>query len=77
MLRVEIDYLVADGFDIIQLLSPSIAYNKEVDFGLISDGLKILTDGLEAKTVLHTYFGDVSSKLKVSWTCLFPAWDLT
>ncbi len=63
MLRAEIDSLVADGFDIIQLLAPSIAYNKEVDFGLISDGLKILTDGLEAKTVLHTYFGDVSTKI--------------
>ena len=64
MLRAEIDSLVADGFDIIQLLAPSIAYNKEVDFGLISDGLKILTDELEAKTVLHTYFGDVSSKIE-------------
>ena len=64
MLRAEIDSLVADGFNIIQLLAPSIAYNKEVDFGLISDGLKILTDGLEAKTVLHTYFGDVSSKIE-------------
>ncbi len=64
MLRAEIDSLVADGFNIIQLLAPSIAYNKEVDFGLISDGLKILTDGLKAKTVLHTYFGDVSSKIE-------------
>ena len=64
MLRAEIDSLVEDGFDIIQLLAPSIAYNKEVDFGLISDGLKILTDGLEAKTILHTYFGDVSSKIE-------------
>ena len=64
MLRAEIDSLVADGFDIIQLLAPSIAYNKEVDFGLISDGLKILTDGLEAKTILHTYFGDASSKIE-------------
>ena len=64
MLRAEIDSLVADGFDIIQLLAPSIAYNKEVDFGLISDGLKILTDGLDAKTVLHTYFGDVSTKIE-------------
>jgi methionine synthase II (cobalamin-independent) len=56
--------LVKSGFDIIQLLAPSIAYNKEVDFGLISDGLKILTDGLDAKTVLHTYFGDVSTKIE-------------
>ena len=64
MLRAELDSLVKSGLDIIQLLAPSIAYNKEVDFGLISDGLKILTDGLEAKTILHTYFGDVSSKIE-------------
>jgi methionine synthase II (cobalamin-independent) len=64
MLRTEIDSLVESGFEVIQLLAPSIAYNKEVDFGLVSDGLKILTDGLEAKTVLHTYFGDVSAKIE-------------
>jgi len=64
MLRAEMDSLVGSGFEIIQLLAPSIAYNKEVDFGLVSDGLKILTDGLEAKTVLHTYFGDVSKKIE-------------
>jgi 5-methyltetrahydropteroyltriglutamate--homocysteine methyltransferase len=64
MLRPEIDSLVESGFEVIQLLAPSIAYNKEVDFGLVSDGLKILTDGLEAKTVLHTYFGDVSKKIE-------------
>ena len=49
MLRPEIDSLVESGFEVIQLLAPSIAYNKEVDFGLVSDGLKILTDGLEGK----------------------------
>jgi len=64
MLRPEIDSLVESGFEIIQLLAPSIAYNKEVDFGLVSDALKITTDGLEAKTVLHTYFGDVSTKIE-------------
>ena len=64
MLRAEMDSLVGSGFETIQLLAPSIAYNKEVDFGLISDGLKILTDGLEAKTILHTYFGDVSAKIE-------------
>jgi methionine synthase II (cobalamin-independent) len=64
MLRTEIDSLIESGFEVIQLLAPSIAYNKEVDFGLVSDGLKILTDGLEAKTVLHTYFGDVSKKIE-------------
>ena len=64
MLRTEIDSLVKSGFELIQLLAPSIAYNKEVDFGVVSDGLKILTDGLEAKTILHTYFGDVSTKIE-------------
>ena len=64
MLRAEIDSLVESGFEVIQLLAPSIAYNKEVDFGLVSDSLKIITDGLNAKTILHTYFGDVSSKIE-------------
>ena len=64
MLRVEIDSLVESGFEAIQLLGPSIAYNNEVDFGLVSDALKIITDGLKAKTILHTYFGDVSTKIE-------------
>ena len=64
MLRAEIDSLVESGFEVIQLLAPSIAYNKEVDFGVISDALKIITDGLKAKTILHTYFGDVSKKIE-------------
>jgi len=64
MLRVEIDSLVESGFEVIQLLAPSIAYNKEVDFDLVSDALKIITDGLKAKTILHTYFGDVSKKIE-------------
>ncbi len=64
MLRPEIDSLVESGFEVIQLLAPSIAYNKEVDFGVVSDALKIITDGLKAKTILHTYFGDVSIKIE-------------
>ena len=64
MLRPEIDSLVESGFEVIQLLAPSIAYNKEVDFDLVSDSLKIITDGLKAKTILHTYFGDVSKKIE-------------
>ena len=64
MLRVEIDSLVESGFELIQLLGPSIAYNDEVDFGLVSDALKIITDGLKAKTILHTHFGDVSKKIE-------------
>ena len=64
MLRAEIDSLVESGFEVIQLLAPSIAYNKEVDFGVVSDALKIITSGLKVKTILHTYFGDVSTKIE-------------
>ena len=64
MLRGEINSLVESGFEVIQLLAPSIAYNKEVDFDLVSDSLKIITDGLKARTILHTYFGDVSTKIE-------------
>jgi len=64
ILRAEVNSLVESGFEVIQLLAPSIAYNKEVDFGVISDALKIITDGLKAKTILHTYFGDVSKKIE-------------
>jgi len=64
ILRAEVNSLVESGFEVIQLLAPSIAYNKEVDFGVISDALKIITDGLKAKTILHTYFGDVSIKIE-------------
>jgi len=64
LLRAEIDSLVESGFEVIQLLAPSIAYNKEVDFGVVSDALKIITDGLKTKTILHTYFGDVSAKIE-------------
>jgi len=33
-------------------------------FGIVSDALKIITNGLKAKTILHTYFGDVSAKIE-------------
>lgn len=64
MLRKEIDVLVKSGFTLIQLVAPSIAYNKKVNFGLVSDALAIITKGLKAKTILHLYFGDVSSKME-------------
>ena len=64
MLRTELDSLVKSGFEVIQLLAPSIAYNKEVNFDVVSNALKIITDGLNAKTILHTYFADVSGKIE-------------
>ena len=64
MLRREINNLARSGFQIIQLLAPSIAYNPKVDFGLVYDTLAIITRGLKAKTILHLYFGDVSDKIE-------------
>lgn len=65
MLRKEINSLSKSGFKMIQLLSPSIAYNiDKVDFALLKDTMKILTRGLKIKTNLHLYFGDVSKKIE-------------
>jgi len=65
LLRKEIDSLVRVGFKLIQLVGPSLAYNKDkVDFGLVKDALKIVTKNVKAKTILHFYFGDVSKKIE-------------
>ncbi len=64
MLRAEINNLVKSGFQLIQLVAPSIAYNPKVEFGIVHDALNIITRGLKAKTILHLYFGDVSDKIK-------------
>jgi methionine synthase II (cobalamin-independent) len=64
MLRTEINNLVKSGFQLIQLVAPSIAFNPKVDFGLVNDALEIITRGLKAKTILHLYFGDVSDKIE-------------
>ncbi len=64
MLRKEIDALVKSGFELIQLVAPSIAYNEKVDFGIVKNSLEIITRGLKAKTILHFYFGDVSKKIE-------------
>jgi methionine synthase II (cobalamin-independent) len=64
MLRKEVDSLVKSGFNLIQLLAPSIAYNKKVDFEIVKKSLSIITKDLKAKTILHLYFGDVTKKIK-------------
>lgn len=64
MLRKEINTLIKSGFELFQLVGPSIAYNPKVDFGIVRDALKIITDGLRAKTILHLYFGDVTKKME-------------
>ena len=64
MLRKEVDSLVKSDFNLIQILAPSIAYNKKVDFEILKKSLSIITKGLKAKTILHLYFGDVTKKIK-------------
>jgi len=64
MLRKEADSLIKSGFNLIQLLAPSIAYHKKVDFDIVKKSLSIITKGLKAKTILHLYFGDVTKKIE-------------
>jgi len=64
MLRKELDSLVKADFNLIQLVAPSIAYQKKVDFEIVKKSLSIITKGLKAKTILHLYFGDVTKKIE-------------
>lgn len=52
--------LVARGFSLIHFQEPWLAYHglEDADFKLFSESLGLITEGLGATTVLHTYFGD-------------------
>lgn len=56
--------MVKSGFELVQLVAPSVAYNEKVDFGIVKNALEIITRGLKAKTILHFYFGNVSKKIE-------------
>ena len=65
MLRKEVNTLSKAGFKLIQFVGPSIAYNiNKVNLSLIKEALDIVTRGLNVKTILHFYFGDVSKKIE-------------
>jgi len=64
MLRKEVDSLVKSGFNLIQLLGPSIAYNEKIDWDMVKRSLSIITKGLKVKTILHFYFGDMTKKIE-------------
>jgi 5-methyltetrahydropteroyltriglutamate--homocysteine methyltransferase len=54
--------LAAEGFGLIQLQEPWLAFHgiHEDDWRPFAEAVAVITDGLDATTVLHTYFGDVS-----------------
>jgi len=54
--------LAADGYGIIQLQEPWVAFHgiDDDDWKPFVESVGVVTDGLEATTVLHTYFGDAS-----------------
>jgi 5-methyltetrahydropteroyltriglutamate--homocysteine methyltransferase len=54
--------LASDGYGIIQLQEPWLAFHgiEDDDWKPFVESVGVVTDGLEATTVLHTYFGDAS-----------------
>jgi 5-methyltetrahydropteroyltriglutamate--homocysteine methyltransferase len=54
--------LASDGFGIIHLQEPWLAFHgiEDDDWKPFVESVGVVTDGLEATTVLHTYFGDAS-----------------
>jgi 5-methyltetrahydropteroyltriglutamate--homocysteine methyltransferase len=54
--------LASDGYGIIHLQEPWVAFHgiEDDDWKPFVESVGMVTDGLEATTVLHTYFGDAS-----------------
>jgi len=63
--KKEVEDLINKGVAFIQFNEPAIAWyrltNEELNF--TKDAYKIITDDLNVKTCIHTYFGDVSPAL--------------
>ena len=62
LLRPVAERLAGEGFELIQFQEPWLAFHgiHEDDWGPFRDSLEVITTGLDATTVLHTYFGDAS-----------------
>ncbi len=58
-LNAELRALEQAGAAIIQIDEPAICQDKP-DYAVFADGIRQLTSGLLAKTILSTYFGDIS-----------------
>lgn len=54
--------LANEGYALIQLQEPWLAFHgiHEDDWGPFAEAVATITEGLDATTVLHTYFGDAS-----------------
>jgi 5-methyltetrahydropteroyltriglutamate--homocysteine methyltransferase len=54
--------LASDGYGLIQLQEPWVASHgiEDDDWKPFAESVGVVTDGLEATTVLHTYYGDAS-----------------
>jgi 5-methyltetrahydropteroyltriglutamate--homocysteine methyltransferase len=54
--------LASEGYGIIQLQEPWVAFHgiEDDDWKPFSESVGVVTDGLDATTVLHTYYGDAS-----------------
>jgi 5-methyltetrahydropteroyltriglutamate--homocysteine methyltransferase len=60
LLRPAAEHLASRGYQLIQLQEPWLAFHgvEEGDWKHVEESIGMVTEGLQAKTVLHTYFGD-------------------
>jgi 5-methyltetrahydropteroyltriglutamate--homocysteine methyltransferase len=60
LLRPVAEQLVARGYSVIQLQEPWLMFHgiDDADWKHLEESLGLITEGLGATTVLHTYFGD-------------------
>jgi 5-methyltetrahydropteroyltriglutamate--homocysteine methyltransferase len=60
LLRPVAEQLVARGYGVIQLQEPWLTFHgiEDADWKHFEESLGLITEGLGATTVLHTYFGD-------------------
>jgi 5-methyltetrahydropteroyltriglutamate--homocysteine methyltransferase len=63
LLRPVAHRLADEGYSLIQFQEPWLAFHgiHEDDWGPFRESLEAITAGLQANTVLHTYFGDASA----------------
>lgn len=57
-LNKELRALEAAGAEVVQVNEPSLCRHKQ-EFTLFAEAMEILTDGVKARKILCTYFGDV------------------
>jgi 5-methyltetrahydropteroyltriglutamate--homocysteine methyltransferase len=60
LLRPAAEHLVERGYELIQLQEPWLVFHgvEDGDWKHVEESVGLVTEGLGARTVLHTYFGD-------------------